>query len=216
VAPLAVSTFFLGLKAIPFVSIFFIILELSVLGGGFWLWFYNVYRHPIQVHIRLMRNAGKPWIKKGGRIVENADGTRSLKIIGVKKLVPCPELRFVHSNSTIPLFRRMRMYMSQDDVGDYHPLGITEFTTDFKPETQDMKFFYANMNRLNTDLFEEKKSWWKNNFGLIVGASSFLIAGVIVILALKYHSDFINGAGSQLAGAANNIASALSKTQTGG
>ena len=213
---IAVSNYLLQLKSIPIVSIALILVELLILTMGAFAWYWFVWKHPIQAHVRLMRNAGKPWVIRGARILQNEDGTRSLKLIGVKKAIPCPDLKFVHSNATFAFFRKMRVYLVQDGVEDYHPLAIEEFGEAFKPETQDMKFFYANMNRQNDSLFTEKQAWWKANFGIIAGLMSFAIAGLVLILVVKYHNDFVSGAAGQLASASNNLASAITSVKIGG
>lgn len=195
---------------VPWKLILYLGLEFGVAGGGIVIWFFRVFRHPIALHVQLERAAGKPWVKMGGRIVQNEDGTRYLKILGRKDPMPAPDLKYVHSNRTMFLFRPLRIYMKEDGQGALHPFDVQGFNSVFIPEDINSKFFYINMRRRAEEMYNPTKQWLLNNFGTIVSTVTIVLAVVMLVIMSGNMKDVYVHASDVLGNAINNFASAIS------
>jgi hypothetical protein len=200
-----------GLAQIPWVAIFWITVELGIVVIGGLFWFRRVVLNPIQAHIALKRGTTIMWIKKGARIVTTPQGTRELAILGHKKKMPCPDLKYFYINKTMFFCRQQRIYLREDNVGDLHASEMGDFGQDFVPEDQNMKLFYVNSAAHEEFLYGKKVGFFEKHFTAIAGLMTVVVCLVMLVVISSQLKDMFIQTSQMLAGAMNNVASAMSQ-----
>lgn len=204
------NQFITTLGQIPWGIILALIGQGLILFGGVFTWIFVVGRHPVAVHMLLERSAGKPWAKKGARIVQNKDGTRYLKFLRGREPMPCPDLKFFHPNRAPFFCRPLRIYMAEDGVGQLHPFTVNPFDKTFVPENINAKFFYVNMQKRSGDLYNPVKSFIAANFTVIANIIGLVLCVVMVMIVTQNLKDMFIHTADVTANAMNNLASAWS------
>lgn len=136
------------------------------------------------------------------------DGVTKLKYFRQrKKTSPFFGSKYLYPRNT--LLTKYKMYMLEDNAGDFHPITMDPSSLQFKARNVNITFFRQNEQK-KVFMETQKLEWWKQQMPIIIGYGVLLLIVVVFIVYAQKVETVVHSA-QEVSGALVKAAESLER-----